>query len=50
MVVKQGYIFPELKKECHSYVMALTLGSTIQDTKNIKYRLISRPMYPIDEI
>ena len=50
VVVKQGYIFPELKKECHSYVMALTLGSTIQDTKNIKYRLISRPMYPIDEI
>ncbi len=50
VVVKQGYIFPELKAGCSGYVMDLTDGSTIQDTKRIDYKLIMRPMYPIDEI
>ena len=32
------------------YVMSLTGGATPQDTKNIPFKLIQRPMYPIDEI
>ena len=30
--------------------MALTDGNTPQDTKNINFKLIMRPMYPIDNI
>lgn len=50
VAVKQGYIFPELKAGCSGYVMDLTDGSTIQDTKRIDYKLIMRPIYPLDEI
>ena len=50
IIVKQGYIFPELVEKASLAIMALTDGATIQDTKNIKYRQIMRPMYPIDNI
>ncbi len=50
LVLKQGYIFPDFKKGCQGYVMALTDGATPQDTKNIPFKLIMRPMYPIDNI
>ncbi|MCI7221672.1 MAG: M81 family metallopeptidase [Erysipelotrichaceae bacterium] len=50
VVVKQGYIFPEFKKGCKGYIMALTDGDTLQDTKHIGFKHIMRPMYPIDEI
>jgi Uncharacterized conserved protein len=49
-VVKQGYIFPDFKEKAQFYVMSLTDGATPQDTKNIKFKRIMRPMYPIDEI
>ena len=49
-VLKQGYIFPDFKKGAKGYVMSLTDGATPQDTKNIPFKLIMRPMYPIDEI
>ena len=50
IVVKQGYLFPELKNIAAFSVMSLTKGYTIQDTRSIDYKLISRPMYPIDNI
>ena len=50
IVVKQGYIFPELKAAAQFYVMSLTDGATPQDTRHIPFKLIQRPMYPIDEI
>ena len=50
VILKQGYIFPDFKKDCKGYVMALTDGNTLQDTKNINFKLIMRPMYPIDNI
>ena len=31
-------------------VMSLTMGATPQDTKNIPFKRIMRPMFPIDEI
>ena len=50
VVVKQGYIFPELKKAGKFCVMSLTNGATPQDTRIIPFKKIMRPMYPIDEI
>lgn len=50
IVVKQGYIFWELKEKAKFYVMSLTGGATPQDTKAIPFRRIMRPMFPIDNI
>jgi len=50
VIVKQGYIFPEFKAIGKLCVMSLTMGATPQDTKNIPFKRIMRPMYPIDEI
>ena len=49
-VVKQGYIFPELKEAASFYVMSLTDGATPQNTAAIPFKRIMRPMYPIDNI
>lgn len=50
IVVKQGYIHPELKEKGTLCVMSLTDGATPQDTRLIPYKLVQRPIYPIDEI
>ena len=50
IVVKQGYIFPELKAKGKLCVMALTDGATLQDTASIPFKQIQRPMFPIDQI
>lgn len=50
IVVKLGYIYPELKKKAAFYVMSLTNGSTIQNTAAIPFKRIMRPMYPVDNI
>lgn len=50
IVVKQGYIHPGLKEKGSLCVMSLTDGATPQDTRLIPYKLVRRPMYPLDEI
>ena len=50
IVVKQGYIFPELKAKGKLCVMSLTDGATPQDTASIPFKQIQRPMFPIDQI
>ena len=50
IVVKQGYIHPELKEKGKRNIMSLTDGATLQDTKRIPFKQIMRPMYPIDDI
>ena len=50
IVVKQGYIFPELKEIAKFWIMSLTDGATPQDTRLIPFKQIMRPMYPIDEM
>ncbi len=50
VIVKQGYIFPELKQRAGFYVMSLTDGATPQDTASIPFKRIMRPMFPIDQI
>ena len=50
IVVKQGYLFPELKEITKFWIMSLTDGATPQDTRLIPFKQIMRPMYPIDEM
>ncbi|GAA0348751.1 M81 family metallopeptidase [Oceanobacillus oncorhynchi subsp. oncorhynchi] len=50
IIVKQGYIFPELKKEGKLNIMSLTQGATLQDTAKLPFKRIMRPMFPIDDI
>ena len=40
IVVKQGYIHPELKEKGKLCIMSLTDGATLQDTKRIPFKLI----------
>ena len=50
-VVKQGYIFPELKDKAEFYVMSLTEGATLQDTAHIPFHSDSAAKcFPIDQI
>jgi microcystin degradation protein MlrC len=50
VVVKQGYIFPDLKAKAALAVMSLTDGATPQDTASIPFKRIMRPMFPVDDI
>ena len=50
IVVKQGYIHPEMKEKGKLCIMSLTDGATLQDTKRIPFKLIMRPMYPLDDM
>lgn len=50
IIVKQGYIFPELKAKAAFSVMSLAEGATLQDTRRLTFKRIQRPMYPLDEI
>lgn len=50
VIVKQGYVFPDLKSIADYYVMSLTDGTTNQRAERLTYRRIHRPMYPIDNI
>jgi microcystin degradation protein MlrC len=50
VVVKIGYAFPELKEHGSMCIMSLTQGATLQDTASLPFKLIMRPMFPIDKI
>ena len=50
IIVKQGYIFPDLKAKGKLSIMSLTNGATLQNTAKLPFKLICRPMYPIDNI
>ena len=49
-IVKQGYLYPDLNARAKFSAMSLTDGSTNQRTERIKYRMIMRPIFPIDDI
>lgn len=48
VVVKIGYLEPELFNAQADWMMALTLGGVNQDLINLPYKRINRPMYPLD--
>jgi microcystin degradation protein MlrC len=49
VVVKIGYLQPELYDMRADWVMALTPGGVDQDLARLPYKHIERPMYPLDK-
>ncbi len=49
VVVKIGYLQPELYDMRADWVMALTPGGVDQDLERLPYKHIQRPMYPLDK-
>lgn len=49
VVVKIGYLVPELYNMRGDWIMALTPGGVDQDLHRLPYKRIERPMYPLDE-
>jgi microcystin degradation protein MlrC len=49
VVVKIGYLVPELYDMRADWIMALTPGGVDQDLERLPYRRISRPMFPFDK-
>jgi len=48
VVVKIGYLVPELYNMRGDWVMALTPGGVDQDLERLEYKRIKRPMFPLD--
>jgi microcystin degradation protein MlrC len=49
VVVKIGYLVPELYEIQKGWLMALTPGGVDQDLDRLGYKNIKRPMFPIDK-
>ncbi len=49
VVVKIGYLVPELYNMRADWIMALTPGGVDQDIENLDYKRIKRPMFPFDK-
>jgi len=48
VVVKIGYLVPELYNLRGDWIMALTPGGVDQDLERLEYKRINRPMFPLD--
>jgi microcystin degradation protein MlrC len=49
VVVKIGYLVPELYNMRADWIMALTPGGVDQDLERLEYKRINRPMFPLDK-
>jgi microcystin degradation protein MlrC len=49
LVVKIGYLVPELYDIREDWVMALTPGGVDQNLQRLPYQRLQRPIYPLDE-
>ncbi len=49
VVVKIGYLVPELYEMRKDWIMALTPGGVDQDLERLGYKRINRPMFPLDK-
>ena len=49
LVVKIGYLVPELYDMRGDWIMALTPGGVDQNLDRLNYKRIKRPMYPLDK-
>ena len=49
VIVKIGYLVPELYNMNKGWIMALTPGGVDQDLNRLGYKRIKRPMFPLDE-
>lgn len=50
IIVKQGYLYPQLKAMAAHYVMSLTDGACMQRTERLIYKKVIRPIFPLDNI
>ena len=48
VIVKIGYLVPELYNMRAGWIMALTPGGVDQDLERLGYKRINRPMFPLD--
>ena len=48
VIVKIGYLVPELYNIRQGWIMALTPGGVNQDLESLEYKRIKRPMFPLD--
>jgi microcystin degradation protein MlrC len=48
LVVKIGYLEPELKRLARTSLLALSPGAVSQDLASLPYRRLRRPLYPLD--
>ena len=49
VIVKIGYLVPELYNTQKGWLMALTPGGVDQELQRLNYERIQRPMYPLDD-
>ena len=49
LVVKIGYLVPELYDMRGDWIMALTPGGVDQDLERLEYKRIQRPIFPLDK-
>ncbi len=49
IVVKMGYLEPDLSAAANGWLMALTPGAVNQDIVNVSYKHLQRPLYPFDD-
>ena len=49
IVVKLGYLEPEIRKIAKRSMMALTDGSTNEIFSQLPYKKLKRPIYPLDD-
>lgn len=48
VVVKLGYLYPELRDIAPAHLMALTSGFCNLDMRTLPFEKINRPSYPLD--
>ena len=48
VVVKEGYLFPELRDDAPRHIMALSPGFADQRLDHLPYQHLTRPIYPLD--
>ena len=49
VVVKLGYLFPELAAEAERAILAFTPGTSCERLEDMHLKRIRRPMFPLDD-
>ena len=49
VVVKLGYLFPELAQQAGRSILAFTPGASTERLEDMHLKRIRRPMYPLDD-
>ncbi|MDO5022546.1 MAG: M81 family metallopeptidase [Eubacteriales bacterium] len=49
VIVKIGYLEPDLSRAARGWTMLLTPGSVNQDLKSLDFKMLKRPLYPFDD-